>query len=291
MTIRASTFHLFAAGWLAVAALGVSGTALADHHSGGGGGGGSHSSGGGGSHSSGGGGHSGGGGGHSSGGGHGAGYVAGHGGGGARPVAYASHAPAYYSPRGGYRAPGVPYHSNVVAPAARPWGGASASTRPVGATRAFAAEHGHGGWGRPGWYGRGHGGLPFYTYVGVIPWYCSTLWWGGVPYYFADNTYYLYDGNVGQYQVVPPPPVADQAGAEGAPAYEAGGAYVYPNNGQSAEQQSTDRYECHRWAVDQTGFDPTQSDGGVASGAQGSANDAYRRAEAACLAGRGYTVR
>ncbi len=35
--------------------------------------------------------------------------------------------------------------------------------------------------------------------------------------------------------------------------------YIYPNKGQSAEQQSRDRYECHGWAVQQTGVDPTQA--------------------------------
>lgn len=32
--------------------------------------------------------------------------------------------------------------------------------------------------------------------------------------------------------------------------------FIYPSQGQSAEQQSRDRYECHIWAVQQTGFDP-----------------------------------
>jgi hypothetical protein len=36
------------------------------------------------------------------------------------------------------------------------------------------------------------------------------------------------------------------------------GQYIYPSKGQSQEQQSKDRYECHTWAVQQTGFDPTQ---------------------------------
>jgi hypothetical protein len=30
----------------------------------------------------------------------------------------------------------------------------------------------------------------------------------------------------------------------------------YPNAGQSPEQQDRDRYECYRWSVQQTGFDP-----------------------------------
>ena len=36
-----------------------------------------------------------------------------------------------------------------------------------------------------------------------------------------------------------------------------GGAYAYPNAGQSEQQQSQDRYECHQWSVSQTGFDPS----------------------------------
>lgn len=34
--------------------------------------------------------------------------------------------------------------------------------------------------------------------------------------------------------------------------------YVYPSQGQSAAQLDRDRYECYRWAVEQTGFDPSQ---------------------------------
>lgn len=33
--------------------------------------------------------------------------------------------------------------------------------------------------------------------------------------------------------------------------------FVYPNSGQNAEQQSQDRYECHVWAANQSGFDPS----------------------------------
>ena len=34
--------------------------------------------------------------------------------------------------------------------------------------------------------------------------------------------------------------------------------YAYPNGGQSVEQQQRDRWECHNWAVQQSGFDPSQ---------------------------------
>ena len=34
------------------------------------------------------------------------------------------------------------------------------------------------------------------------------------------------------------------------------GVYAYPRNGQSGEQQQRDKFECHQWAVQQTGFEP-----------------------------------
>jgi hypothetical protein len=37
---------------------------------------------------------------------------------------------------------------------------------------------------------------------------------------------------------------------------------IYPAKGQSPEQQSRDQYECHRWAVQQTGFDPSNPSSG-----------------------------
>ena len=35
--------------------------------------------------------------------------------------------------------------------------------------------------------------------------------------------------------------------------------FVYPAKGQSPEQQKKDEYECHGWAVQQTGFDPSKA--------------------------------
>ena len=37
--------------------------------------------------------------------------------------------------------------------------------------------------------------------------------------------------------------------------------YVYPAKGQSDEQLAEDRYACHRWAVEESGFDPSQFKG------------------------------
>ncbi len=34
--------------------------------------------------------------------------------------------------------------------------------------------------------------------------------------------------------------------------------FIYPTKGQSKDQIEKDKYECYRWAKDQTGFDPMQ---------------------------------
>ena len=54
--------------------------------------------------------------------------------------------------------------------------------------------------------------------------------------------------------------------------------FVYPKNGQSDETQSRDKYECHKWAQGESGFDPTQPNGGVSPGEANSKRAAYQRA-------------
>lgn len=34
---------------------------------------------------------------------------------------------------------------------------------------------------------------------------------------------------------------------------------IYPSQGQDQDQMDRDRFECHRWATEQSGFDPTQA--------------------------------
>ena len=71
--------------------------------------------------------------------------------------------------------------------------------------------------------------------------------------------------------------------------------FVYPRQGQSEEQQAKDRYECHSWAVSQTWREPRKVSMEEWSFIIKSLPEAqradYRRAESACLDGRGYTVR
>jgi hypothetical protein len=67
--------------------------------------------------------------------------------------------------------------------------------------------------------------------------------------------------------------------------------FVYPRQGQSEELQAKDRYECHSWAVSQTGYDPTQPTGDMQEARRNQMRADYQRAQGACLDGRGYTMK
>jgi hypothetical protein len=129
-------------------------------------------------------------------------------------------------------------------------------------------------------------GPPIGVFVPFLPAYYTTLWVGGLPYYYANDTYYTWDPGQGQYQVVDPP---TENAASTEPPAAAGELYTYPKNGQTQEQQEQDRYECHRWAAEQSGFDPTQNAG--AAPPDPARRGAYQHAMTACLEGRGYTVK
>jgi len=163
--------------------------------------------------------------------------------------------------------------------------------------------HGHhgdhdGDRGYPGWVGGywgggywGNGfwpavyyGLDFAWFLPILPAAYATYWYDGMPYYYADDVYYTWDPGYDGYVATDPPPVADGSSASGSGAAQAqevsGQVYMYPKNGQSAEQQSADRRACQQWAANQTGGE---------SGNQ--AYSDYRRAMVACAEGRGYSAR
>jgi hypothetical protein len=98
-----------------------------------------------------------------------------------------------------------------------------------------------------------------------------------------------------QYMSTPPPgqTAPSQPGAAPAPrsSPRADSLTITPKNGQPDKQQWADRYECHKWAKDQSGFDPTQRPPEAVTQEEiNSRRDQYRRAFSACLEGRGYTV-
>jgi hypothetical protein len=265
------------------ALLGSAGPALAQHAGGGGGG---HGGGGaahaGGGHAAGGGGHFGGSaGGHYAGGAHaaaggryaGRGYAAGggvahsYGGGGLRGSAYGG--------RGGYAYPGGGYRHGYSTGAY--WGG---------------------GYWRGGYWPRAYYGYGYSWFLPMLPLAYATYWYGGVPYYYANDVYYTWNPAYDGYTASDPPPVtetgADTSGISApatdmqAPPPAPGGAgdpaqagrgsqvFMYPKNGQSDRQQSTDKLECQKWASDQVGLGTNGPD--------------YRRAFVACAEGRGYSA-
>ena len=137
---------------------------------------------------------------------------------------------------------------------------------------------------------------PVGVFVPVLPVYYSTVWVSGAPYYYANDTYYSWSPQQNSYEVVAPPtadgiPPPDDSDSAAAPPAQSDGLYVYPQNGQSDQQQASDRYECHKWATAQTGFDPTQAGGAASADQPGGDPEGYQRAMKACLEGRGYSVR
>jgi hypothetical protein len=172
--------------------------------------------------------------------------------------------------------------------------GYSVRSLPPGGGRLVRARDGSQWWyGSGNWYRwRGGswsvGGAPRGVFVPVLPPLYSTVWSGGIPYYYANDTYYTWDVTQQGYAVVAPPAGIESHGTTQPPGSNQ--LFVYPKKGQSEEQQSTDRFECHRWAVEQSGFDPTVTGGGVPAGQASEQRDRYFRAEMACLEARGYAV-
>lgn len=109
-----------------------------------------------------------------------------------------------------------------------------------------------------------------------------TLSVGALTYYYVNDVYYRRDG--GDFIVVDAPPVEPDS-VPAASTYSTGDWIIYPTRGQSEEQLQRDRYDCHLWAYDQTGFDPTMPNQNQNDRAT------YYRAQAACLEGRGYSLK
>ncbi|WP_026596175.1 hypothetical protein [Methylohalobius crimeensis] len=112
------------------------------------------------------------------------------------------------------------------------------------------------------------------------------------------------------------------AGVGSPTAWAQGDLMIYPKAGQSPQQQQQDRYHCHTWAVQQSGFDPSNPQAqasiagdagkgaaiGAIAGGMGRAfkerdrqmqsapasppgRDNYNRAMASCLEALGYSVK
>jgi hypothetical protein len=110
-----------------------------------------------------------------------------------------------------------------------------------------------------------------------------------MPYYYADDVYYEWNGTAGAYQEVQPPAgLAEEIGVQAPMVTEL---FVFPNGDQTNEQLERDREACHGWAVEQAGFDPKAAPPPTKAFDPSAAKRAdYLRADAACLEARDYSV-
>ena len=126
-------------------------------------------------------------------------------------------------------------------------------------------------------------GAPIGAIVQTLPIGFIAFSIGPITYYHVNDAYYIWDGPRQVYTVVEKPEGADEAIADAT----TGRLFVYPNEGQSEEQQAKDRYECHRWAVVESRVDPTSENSDLGP----EEKKLYQRAIGACLEGRNYTVK
>jgi hypothetical protein len=88
----------------------------------------------------------------------------------------------------------------------------------------------------------------------------------------------------------PAAPVAPAAATTVAGTQKVPKVFLYPKSGQSADQQAHDRYDCYRFAVAQSGFDPMRT-GAAAPTPTAEQQSDFDRAQGACFEGRGYSNR
>ena len=119
---------------------------------------------------------------------------------------------------------------------------------------------------------------PLGALVPVLPGGYVSFVLGPTRYFYFGGTYYIRSGQ--QYEVVEPPSRAHQIVQTAEQEM-----IIYPARGQSQKQLDKDRYECHVWAVGQTGFDPSANNQDL------SLKPDYNRAMGACLEARGYVVK
>ena len=127
---------------------------------------------------------------------------------------------------------------------------------------------------------------PIGIVVPVLPPFYTTIWVDSVPYYYANGVYYVWRPAQRVYVVTDPS--LDSAVVEEQEKPQE--LFIYPKQGQSEQRQASDRYQCHSWAVEQTGFDPTRAGGDVPDAEYYDKRSDYQRAMKACLEARGYSV-
>ena len=124
---------------------------------------------------------------------------------------------------------------------------------------------------------------PYGIRVQYLPDYAREVWVGSALFFLAAGAYYTYETSSQQYVVVQPPTQVPEPPAPQGNGYDV---VAYPANGQSPAQVQQDGYDCYRWAVQQSGFDPQA----VTYAPDPAVVQTYRQAQGNCLTSRGYQV-
>lgn len=127
---------------------------------------------------------------------------------------------------------------------------------------------------------------PYGVRVRSLPAYSQEVWIDNSLFFQAAGTYYTYQNDTQDYVVAYPPQNVAPVQSQQMPASSPYDPIAYPNNGQSAEQVAQDKYDCYRWSVEQSSFDPADPNSPNAP----AMIQVYRRSMVACLMGRGYTI-
>ena len=125
---------------------------------------------------------------------------------------------------------------------------------------------------------------PYGIRVQYLPDYAREVWVGSALFFLAAGSYYTYENATQQYVVVQPP--TEVPAPQPAPQGNGYDVVAYPANGQSPAQVQQDGYDCYRWAVQQSGFDPRT----VTYAPDPAVVQTYRQAQGNCLTSRGYQV-
>ena len=151
---------------------------------------------------------------------------------------------------------------------------------------------------------------PIGLVVPTLPPFMTALNTGSETILYGNDTYYRARPDIGGYEVVndpadSAPQSASMAGAAtvaAAPVVVAAAAQPSATPAltppppaaapppvasvKNADDQARDQYECYRFAVSQTGFDPMRVNSAQAAAQQGN----YERARSVCLSARGYSA-
>jgi hypothetical protein len=222
--------------------------------------------------------------------------------------------------RGGSAGYGGAYRGSAYA--GRGYGGGYGGYR--GGYHGYSAgANWRGGYWRGGYWPRAFYGAGYSWFLGALPLAYATYWYGGIPYYYANNLYYTWSPDYSGYVATDPPPVADSSGAapalpptdmqyqgdpnaQAAPPPPQAGAADFsqgqpaPQEGQAppqdqpvaqAQQPRMFMYPKSGQTEDQQRTDKLECEKWASDQVGlGSNGPDYQRAMGACIQGRGYSV-